>query len=106
MLSKRIEIIPIIDIILSNMKKLIFKTPEEYTLEVANRIRKARKILKLSRKKLSLLSGIPEPTIRRFEDTGEIAFKSLVGILAAMNYNDDIDHICHDMPYRNIEDIQ
>ena len=34
-----------------------------------------RKVLKKSRRSLAEQSGIPAPTIRRFEETGEISFR-------------------------------
>lgn len=87
------------------MRKLIFKSSDEYMLEVAGRIKETRKVLKYSREKLSIISGVPTSTIRRFENTGEISFRSLVDILTALNFNDDIDQIAANIPYKNIKDL-
>ena len=84
--------------------KLEWKTNKERQIEIALRIRSQRKALKMSREKLSLLSNVPVPTIRRFENTGDISFMSLVAILVVLNHEDDLSYIVKDINYLNIKD--
>ncbi len=84
--------------------KLEWKTNKERQLEIANRLKRQRKALKLSREKLSLLSNVPSPTIRRFEDSGDISLGSLVAILVALNHEEDLSFIVRDINYLDIKD--
>lgn len=84
--------------------KLEWKTNKERQLEIANRLKRQRKALKLSREKLSLLSNVPSPTIRRFEDSGDISLGSLVAILVALNHEEDLSFIVRDIHYLDIKD--
>lgn len=44
-----------------------------------------RKVLKKSRRSLAEQSGIPAPTIRRFEETGEISLRQFCVLWAALS---------------------
>ena len=46
--------------------------------ELATSLKNKRKWLKHSREKASELSGVPVPTLRRFENTGEISLRQLL----------------------------
>jgi len=46
--------------------------------ELAISLKNKRKWLKHSRDKASELSGVPAPTLRRFENTGEISLRQLL----------------------------
>lgn len=87
------------------MKRLVFKTNDEYMLDISQRIKKIRKEMKISREKLSIISGVPTPTIRRFEDTGNISLYSLVGIVSALGYENELDNFCSKIIYKDIKDI-
>ena len=84
---------------------LEWKTIKERQLEIANRFVTARKALKISRDKLSIMSNIPVPTIRRFESTGEISLHALVSLMVALNYKDDLDYLFKDIVYKDIKDM-
>lgn len=55
-----------------------FKNTTEIAQAVAQNLQQKRKWHKHSRAKAAELSGVPAPTIRRFEQTGEIAFRQLL----------------------------
>ncbi len=57
---------------------LSINTPYEIQLELAKKHKIKRKWLKHSRKHTAKITGIPEATIRRFEDTGEISFRQFL----------------------------
>lgn len=54
------------------------RTPYEVQQRLALVLKHTRRTLKHSRRKASLRTGIPEPTIRRFEDTGEISLRQFL----------------------------
>ena len=62
------------------MQKYIWETPEEIMMIVSNNTKKLRKRLKISRRKLSEMSGVSYGSIKRFEETGNISFLSLTKI--------------------------
>ena len=55
-----------------------YKLPVETQRSLSSSFRTARKARKHSRRKASIRSGVPEATIRRFEDTGEISLRQLL----------------------------
>jgi len=86
------------------MKALEWKTNEERAMEIANRVIKARKALKITQKRLSILSGVSYGSIRRFENTGNISFLSLISIIVSLGYSDDLNNVFKEINYLNIED--
>lgn len=86
------------------MKALEWKTNEERAMEIANRVIKARKALKITQKRLAVLSGVTYASIRRFERTGLISFLSFISIATALGYEDDLNNLYKDIMYLNIED--
>lgn len=52
--------------------------PYEKQQALAAMVRRLRKMKKLSRRALAEKSGVPEPTIRRFEMTGEISLRQFL----------------------------
>ncbi|MGV8944212.1 helix-turn-helix domain-containing protein [Thermomonas sp.] len=64
--------------------------PRERTQQVADAARAMRLAQDLSRKSLAARSGVPEPTIKRFETTGRIAFESLVMLADALGTADQL----------------
>ena len=60
-----------------------FYLASEIQAEMAVKARNRRRFLKYSRQKASELSGVPVPTIRKFEDTGEISLRQFFMLLQA-----------------------
>lgn len=60
---------------------LSLKSSEQVAQELAQRLKLKRKWFKHSRIKAAELSGVPAPTIRRFEDTGEISLRQLLMLI-------------------------
>ena len=58
----------------------IEKTPYEVCLLLATRVKQLRAERKMSRVTLAEYSGVPAPTIRKFEETGKISLESLLKI--------------------------
>ena len=55
-----------------------YKLPSEIQRSLSSSFRSARKSRKHGRREASIRSGVPESTIRRFEDTGEISLRQLL----------------------------
>lgn len=87
------------------MQKYIWETPEEITLIVSNHTRMLRKRLKISRRKLSEMSGVSYGSIKRFEETGNISLLSLTKIAMALDASEDIKSIFTEVPYKSIQEV-
>ena len=81
------------------------KTPGEIQTLIAERIREVRRRRKISQKKMSELSGVSLGSVKRFEQSGEISFLSLIKIAAALNLNEELEHLFEDVPPLSIEEI-
>ena len=89
----------------NDMYKYIWQTPEEIDIEVAGKIRKLRKRMKISRQRLSEISGVSYGSIKRFEETGNISFLSLTKIAIALDAAEDIKNMFSDIPYKSIQEV-
>ena len=74
--------------------------------DVANRVRKRRKELKISQQELAKKSGVSYASIRRFETTGEISFVSLLRIADALGYLKDFTLLFKETAITNLEDLK
>ena len=81
------------------------KTPGEIQTLIAGRIRMIRRRRKISQKKLSELSGVSLGSLKRFEQSGEVSFLSLIKIAAALGLNKELEHLFEDVPTLSIEEI-
>lgn len=62
------------------------KFPSEIAKEIAENEKKKRKFRKLTQKQLSQYSGVSLPSLKRFEQTGEISLISLLKIASGRPY--------------------
>lgn len=81
------------------------KTPGELQTLIAERVRMIRRRRKISQKKLSELSGVSLGSVKRFEQSGEISFLSLIKIATALGLNNELEHLFEDVPPLSIEEI-
>ena len=72
---------------------------------VSEHTKKLRKRLKISRKKLSEMSGVSYGSIKRFEESGNISLLSLTKIAMALDTSCDIKNIFADVPYKSIQEV-
>ena len=87
-------------------EELVFKTYYETQSEITKRLIQIRKNKKISQKRLSVLSGVPYASIRRFENTGDISFASLIKIAMALRLYNDLDSLfIPKEEYRSIEEV-
>ena len=81
------------------------KTAGEIANEIAMRLRRKRKALKLSQKKLAEKSGVSLGSIKRFETVKEIAFTSLIKLTIALELENEWETLFTQKQYSSIEDI-
>lgn len=68
-------------------------TPKEVTEILGVNIRALRKERKLSRAKLSEISGVAYASIRKFEETGSISLESLLMLSKALGRLDEFESL-------------
>lgn len=88
------------------MLSLSILTPKQCQVEVAKRFRDLRLFRDLTRKTLSAMSGVPEPSIRRFELQGEISLRSLVQLAFALEVEDQLAMLFAKPPAATLDDIE
>ena len=85
---------------------LQFLTYDEKQKEIVDRFVKIRKSRKITQKRLSVISGVSYASIRRFEESGEISFSSLIKLALALRLYDDLDNLFKiEYEYKSIEKI-
>lgn len=87
------------------MRKYVWETSDEIIMLVANNTKMLRKRLKISRQKLSELSGVSYGSIKRFEETGNISLLSLTKIAMALDVTGDIKKLFTEVPYKSIQEV-
>lgn len=81
------------------------KLPSEISAEVASRVRLRRKELKLTQVQMASKAGMSLASYKRFEQTGSIAFDSLVRIGLAQGRESDFDELFAKRAYSSIEEV-
>ena len=87
------------------MRNYVWETSDEITMQVAQNTKILRKRLKMSRQKLSELSGVSYGSLKRFEETGNISLLSLTKIAMALDASEDIKKIFSRVPYKSIQEV-
>ena len=80
-------------------------TPREYCEQVAARAKARRKAMGLTQAELASRSGVSLGSLRRFEQTGEIAFHSLARIAEVLDCEADLDGLFARKYYRDIQEV-
>lgn len=88
-----------------SMNELFFRSIHEIQIETAKRFKKRRKEWGISQQELAAKTGVSLGSLRRFEQTGEISFASLVRLAQHLEAVDDIDNLFATPHYRSIQDI-
>jgi transcriptional regulator with XRE-family HTH domain len=87
-----------------NIDSLVL-TPTDIQKKIAKNFVSRRKEHKLTQRQISDSSGVPVPSIKKFEQSGEISLKSLVKLSRAMEYEDELLKLFTTPYYTNIEDM-
>jgi transcriptional regulator with XRE-family HTH domain len=86
------------------MLSIIIKSPAEILIDTGSRAKAARLALGWTRKTLSVRSGVPEPTIKRFETTGLIGTQAMVNIALALDMSAGLDSLFEAKPIQSISE--
>ena len=82
------------------------KTPIEASLDLGRKTKDLRLGKKWTRETLSKRSGVPAPTLRRFENTGKIALESFLKIMNALGRLDEIESLLNPSSIRSFEELE
>lgn len=72
---------------------------------VSDRLRNARKSIKMSQDVLADRSGVSLGSIKRFERTGEISLSSLLKLAMVLGYENDFNNLFTRKNYQSIFDV-
>ncbi|MCI8565693.1 MAG: transcriptional regulator [Lachnospiraceae bacterium] len=81
------------------------KTSVEISRLLAGRIRAVRRRRRISQQRLSEASGVSLGSLKRFEQTGEVALLSLIKIAIALEIDDELLHLFEEVKPLSIEEI-
>jgi transcriptional regulator with XRE-family HTH domain len=71
----------------------IEKTPKQVMLQLGERVKQLRKVKKISRQELADRSGVPAPTLRKFEQTGIISLESLLKLVTILGRLEEFEQL-------------
>lgn len=81
------------------------KFPKEIAKDIAGQEKEKRKLRKLTQKELSERAGISLASLKRFEQTGEISFVSLIKIADILGETERIAELFTSKEYRSIQEV-
>lgn len=81
------------------------KFPDEIAKDIALREKKKRKERKLTQAELSARAGVSLASLKRFEQTGEASFVSLLKIAAVLDVLDEFDKLFARREYHSIQEV-
>lgn len=84
----------------------IGKSPKDVQLELAERFKKQRLLKNMTQNFLSEKSGVPKPTIKKFEMSGEISLKSFIAISHALERLDEIEYLMNVDEPKTLEEVK
>lgn len=84
---------------------ILEKTPYNMQKKIAEQAKQCRKRQKLTQEELSKKAGVSLGSLKRFEQTGEIAMASLLKIAYVLDCLDDFSEVFNHREYTSIEEI-
>lgn len=84
---------------------LNLKYPEEIAKDIAKAEKNKRKKRQLTQEELSARAGVSLGTLRRFEQTGEISFVSLLKIAAILDETNKFAELFTSREYASIQEV-
>ena len=82
------------------------KTPEHLAMALAENCRKRRLDRGMSRRSLSEATGIPEPTLERFETKGKISLESFLRLVVEFDWFDEMSAIMDKSKFTTGEELE
>lgn len=84
---------------------MTYRSPKDVQLELANKLKSIRKIRGHSRSEAAHRSGVPSPTLRRFENTGEISLRQLLMLCAVYGSLESVTHMFPEQIARTMDEL-
>ena len=84
---------------------LQLKYPEEVAKDIALAEKKKRKKRRLTQEELSARAGVSVGSLRRFEQTGEISFVSLLKIASVLGELNQFSELFTNKEYASIQEV-
>lgn len=81
-------------------------TPDELLAILADNMQKRRLEKGLSREALTELSGVPTPTIAKFEQKHTISLSSYVALAKALGYSTSLKELLSEPIYNTMEELE
>lgn len=81
------------------------KFPNEIAKDIAEREKAMRKRQRMTQAELSVRSGVSLASLKRFEQTGEISFVSLLKIASVLDVMEEFDQLFTKKEYRSIQEV-
>jgi len=81
------------------------ETPDELLVILARNVQKRRLEKGLSREALSARSGVPTPTIAKFEQKHSISLASYVALAKALGYSNAIKNLLSEPLFSTMEEL-
>ncbi len=78
---------------------------EEIALELASRARQYRLAQSLTQEGLSSRSGVPLGTLKKFEQTGQIALVSFIRLVTALGGEAALANLLPEQKYETLEEV-
>lgn len=88
------------------MEPFTIQSPVEVARNLAAKTKRLRLGRKWTRRTLSQRSGVPESSLRRFEDTGKISLESFLKLACALGKLDEAEAMFNPPRIRSIEDLE
>lgn len=83
----------------------ILKTPKEVSEDIAGKLRARRRKMKITQAELAARSGVSLGSLKRFEQTGEISFVSLLKLAWVLDCLKDFEGLFEKKEYSSIEEL-
>ena len=80
-------------------------SPQEIAAELAERLKSRRLTMNLSQQGLSLRSGVPLGTLKKFEGSGTISLVSFIRLLIALREESGLDTLLTDPGFESLDDV-
>ncbi|MBO4690204.1 MAG: helix-turn-helix transcriptional regulator [Paludibacteraceae bacterium] len=78
----------------------------ELMQQLAQKMQKRRLEKGLSRQTLADMSGVPAPTIARFEQHYAISMRQYVDLAITMGYAEDVKHLMDEPKYKTMDELE
>ena len=80
-------------------------TADDLAIQLARNVKRRRLEKGLSRTALSMMSGVPTPTIAKFERQHSISLVSFLALAKALGYSDVLKSLLADPIYTTMEEL-